>query len=257
MRFIDLYPYTNFHEINLDWILKALKSLYEEITGMEDRLKSYIDDELSDITEKWQAMLDNELAEFEKQQDEKLDNAIQAMREENAETLAEIYALIEAISKHVQELDSWYKAYVDSKIAEVIKLIPEITSVMVVCPVDGKVEPIQDALFHIYDALRYGALTALEFDTLNLTAGEFDEKGITAFCFDLYGKCILWPHLRPFHMFSPFTGEFVPVRVVVEMLAALHRNGFTAQAFDNLELTAQEFDEKELTAYTFDWVRVS
>ena len=257
MRFIDLYPYTNFHEINLDWILKSLKELYNEIVGMEDRLQSYIDNELRDITGEWQTMLDNELAEFEKQQDEKLEDAIQAMREENAETLAEIYALIEAISKHVQELDSWYKAYVDSRINELIKMIPEITSVMVVCPVDGKVEPIQDALFHMYDALRYGALTALEFDTLNLSAGEFDEKGITAFCFDLYGKCLLWPHLRPFHMFDPFTGELLPVQVVVNKLAALHRNGFTAQMFDNLELAAQEFDEKELSAYTFDWVGVS
>lgn len=33
---INLFPYTNFHEINLDWILKNMKQLVDEVNKLDD-----------------------------------------------------------------------------------------------------------------------------------------------------------------------------------------------------------------------------
>lgn len=33
---INLFPYTNFHEINLDWILKNMKKLVEEVNKLDE-----------------------------------------------------------------------------------------------------------------------------------------------------------------------------------------------------------------------------
>ena len=36
MGFLDRYPYTNFHEINLDWILRTCKHVLEVATNLEE-----------------------------------------------------------------------------------------------------------------------------------------------------------------------------------------------------------------------------
>nr|DAX62090.1 MAG TPA: hypothetical protein [Caudoviricetes sp.] len=56
---------------------------------------------------------------------------------------------------------------------------------------------------------------------------------------------------------SPISGSIVTVQVALNELASLHRNGLTAQDFDNLLLTAQAFDDKNLTAYDFDYTGVT
>ena len=32
----DQFPYTNFHELNIDWLLEVIKDLDERITALED-----------------------------------------------------------------------------------------------------------------------------------------------------------------------------------------------------------------------------
>lgn len=51
------YPYTDFHELNLDWILKEMKDLQEQMNGLLEKAieeatkaaKEYIDEQLADI----------------------------------------------------------------------------------------------------------------------------------------------------------------------------------------------------------------
>lgn len=54
-------------------------------------------------------------------------------------------------------------------------------------PFTGLIAPIQTVIMELY-GLHMGALTAAEFDALDLTAGEFDAKEITAFEFDFFGS---------------------------------------------------------------------
>lgn len=67
------------------------------------------------------------------------------------------------------------------------------------------------------------ALTAKQYDDLNMTALEFDAWNITAFNYDWFGKQML-----------------------------LKREGITAKAYDDLRLSAEKYDSKKLTAGEYD-----
>lgn len=54
-------------------------------------------------------------------------------------------------------------------------------------PFTGLIAPIKDVVMELY-GLHMGALTAAEFDALDLTAQEFDAKEVTAFEFDFFGS---------------------------------------------------------------------
>ena len=38
MGLFEQFPYANFHELNLDWILKKIKELDEKVDSIEDRI---------------------------------------------------------------------------------------------------------------------------------------------------------------------------------------------------------------------------
>ena len=58
-------------------------------------------------------------------------------------------------------------------------------------PTTGLLSPLQTVLYNIYGASRENALTATEYDGLELTASVYDGREITAFDYDNNGKEIL------------------------------------------------------------------
>lgn len=56
-----------------------------------------------------------------------------------------------------------------------------------------------------------------------------------------------------FYMYSPFTGEYVPITTVITELASFHlQDALTAAEYDALDLTATYYDSKLLTAIQYD-----
>lgn len=58
-------------------------------------------------------------------------------------------------------------------------------------PVTGEYAPICDILFDMMQELTHSAITAGEYDALELTAQGFDSIGISAYGFDYFGKMLL------------------------------------------------------------------
>lgn len=58
-------------------------------------------------------------------------------------------------------------------------------------PTTGILSPIQVVIDNLFDMNRTNAITASEFDALELSATEFDSKEITAYNFDVNGKALL------------------------------------------------------------------
>lgn len=58
-------------------------------------------------------------------------------------------------------------------------------------PTTGTYQNLQDVIDNIYNVSREEALTAAEYDALELTASEYDAYQLTAFNYDRYGKTLL------------------------------------------------------------------
>ena len=85
------------------------------------------------------------------------------------------------------------KAYTDAVAAQLRQEIEQISvgDIEVYDPTTGIVSPLQTVLDNIYGSGRDDALTATEYDALDLTATAYDAYEITAFNYDKYGKTLL------------------------------------------------------------------
>jgi hypothetical protein len=84
-------------------------------------------------------------------------------------------------------------AYTDSKAAQLHQEIQNIAvgDITVYDPTTGILSPLQTVLDNLYGSSREDALTATEYDALELTATAYDAYDLTAFDYDKYGKTLL------------------------------------------------------------------
>lgn len=178
------------------------KSYRESLTYEEQILwlQKYLNDMLEWLT-KLQEDFDNIDLNFEE-----LENKITALQEEltvlsgKVDTKASKEELATAISSLESELreliTSDYnilKEYVDTQDEYLQYQIDhfDIGNIQIYDPTTGLLEDIQTVIDNLYDQTRTEAITAGEFDLLELTATKFDGKEITAYNFDKYGKTLL------------------------------------------------------------------
>ena len=85
------------------------------------------------------------------------------------------------------------QAYIDVQVDRLDERIDNVAigQITVYDPTTGLISPIQQVINNLYDVNRDEALTATEFDELDLSATAFDAYEITASQFDLQGKTIL------------------------------------------------------------------
>lgn len=84
-----------------------------------------------------------------------------------------------------------YTDYVANQLHEEIEAV-SVGAIRVYDPTNGMYSPLQDVLDNIYGANR-DALSASEYDALDITATYYDGLQITAFDYDMHGKSILIP----------------------------------------------------------------
>lgn len=66
MGLFENFPYTNFHELNLDWIIKTMKALDEKVDSIEDRIynksKAYTDEQIEILRNEFNSLEDEFIA---------------------------------------------------------------------------------------------------------------------------------------------------------------------------------------------------
>ena len=192
-NFINQFPYTDFHELNLDWLIKQTKAHNEQI--------AYLNEEFSKITilteDYIQTMIDNAIASNNLILAQQL---IQLKADITSEYKSYVIAQINALTVYIDNQDVHYdqlaqgyantaltdsKAYADEKVLDYT---------MMINPITGVYEDVRDVVndivsyFHTNDTL-----TAGEYDSLELTAGDYDGYNISAYDYDFNGKTILNP----------------------------------------------------------------
>lgn len=202
MAFINQFPYTDFHELNLDWLIKQTKEsldkinylteefskieilteeqitrmiqtaievnnmdVYQEINNVRVQLLQTIADTDASITARYKAYTDAQIA----LQKIYIDN--QDLYYDNLAQSYAAHALVEA------------KAYTDDQV---------LNYTMMINPITGNYDDVRDVVNDIVTFFHSeGALTAGEYDALDLTATAYDAYELTAFDYDFNGKNLL------------------------------------------------------------------
>lgn len=265
MSYLHDFPHTLNYDGDLGWLIREYKNLGSAVDDLQTRVSTLEDlyksipDEIKKATDAMQAQVNAAIARME----DKVNASIASINDRMAvletqmeqfviqfnEMVAELNRLYREIHEYVDNqtdyMKNWVKAFLEKWAQEYPWLI---------CPVDGQFEPLQEILYHLYNDLSWG-IRVNEFDGMQIPAQTLDDMRIPALKFDKWGR-LLFLQRRLCYMFSPFTGEYVPISEVVLGLARLHQNAVTAREFDDADLDVEMFDEKEVTAYDFDWTSV-
>lgn len=175
----------------VEYLLGVLKKINEVIAQVNSNT-SFIEnyDGRINALELEIARLRTEIEDFENQVNENFaelqTNLINVINTRLAEIRAELLGLIE-----IYRAES--KAYTDTRIQQVEEEIEQILigQITIHDPTTGLNSDLQTVINNLYDSTREEALTASEYDALELTATTYDGYEITAFNYDQYGKTIL------------------------------------------------------------------
>ena len=191
MAFYDKFPYTNFQELNLDWILSKVKEIQTDIdviNAWKETFSAQIDSQISDLinqvnTEFNQLKTDiaKEFTDYRTETDAKFE----AQREETDKQFA---SLTGAVNARLTAFDGRI-ADIESKLHDIENNLP--TLVHVTNPFTGMSDSIQNVINALADTQRSDALTASAYDALAKTAAGYDAYKITAVNYDFNGKSIL------------------------------------------------------------------
>lgn len=275
-NFFHKYPYTNFHELNLDWILskinefdaklkswsetvEELESHLAEIDSFEERLEA-IESSISDLNE-IRAHLTN------------LDSEIELTNERINDLVTEFSMIdikFDEVSKHFDNL----KMYIDNrdealardynnkiyelevKLRVAFKMLEDEIDLLlqIINQIDtsaynpwpriiGK-ESIQKNINYAYEDLADNIPLAMEYQELGLSASEYADFGMTAREYALRGK----KHLHMDFVYSPVYGFKQNISNVLTSIVNFICGTYSATEYAALDLTADEYAALDLTS---------
>lgn len=180
-NFFHNYPYTDFHELNLDWCVNNITKLLNYFEGLDELATiKYVDDSIEALRVALQAAIDLKLNKSD------FDTFVYELQISLNSIVNDIHALEHATSQNAQAIVDTYntlKNYIDSQLIDL----------KVINPMTGESEPIQLVLNYMANLLRDNALTATEYDGAELTATAYDALQLTAYNYDNYGKDYITP----------------------------------------------------------------
>lgn len=180
-NFFHNYPYTDYHELNLDWCIKSITKLLNYFEGLDELATiTYVDESIEALRAALQAAIDLKLNITD------FDTFVSELQISLQSITGNIETLQQATGANAQAIIDTYnnlKNYIDSQLIDL----------KVINPMTGENEPIQLVLNYMANLLRENALTATEYDGADLTATAYDALQLTAYNYDNYGKDYITP----------------------------------------------------------------
>ena len=184
----------NYREILIRLISMTTPFVYDDEESFLEMLRKFYQ-YLHELTKASKEMADdiNELREEQASFEEQINQKIIDINNLLQEYDMKIDRIANELYVYVNNQIINLKSYVDSKDAYLEEKIEqiEIGNINIYDPTTGLYTPLQTVVNNLYDMNRSNALTASEYDALDLTATEFDAYEITAREYDINGKEIL------------------------------------------------------------------
>lgn len=202
--FINQFPYADFHELNLDWLIKETKDLRVTMTELQEEfakiviltedqinamiaaaieannveLYAYLNDLKIQIKNDYESYCNAQITTLKNYTDGKLDNL--TVYVDNQDVYYHDLATAYSDNVLVQA-----KAYTDDQV---------LNYTMMTNPITGEYDDVRNVVDDIVSYFHTeNALTAGEYDALELTAEDYDNYEISAYDYDFNGKTILNP----------------------------------------------------------------
>jgi hypothetical protein len=245
-------------------LVKSFDELYSYVNSFDLSNKEYVDEQVSIINttiSNLQILVNSNfddltisLNNLSNTMDNKLNNLEYLLRQE---ITAEINNLriyvntnINTLLGNINESYENSKDYTDLQLILFKQDLPNFKVLQVFNPITQKNEYIEKVINDLF-FYNSNALTAQEFDELEITAIQLDNKLISSLNFDLSSNKILG-FINP--MRNPYTGSIDEVENVIDVIINPSRDDYTALEFDNKLIDALVFDDLEISAYDFDFI---
>lgn len=175
MPLFNNFPFTDYHQMNLDFILKKVREIDDIKATMSELLGKYNDmynrvNDLSSLYDNFAADIQASLQQWEQEGAAFIVAAMDQMSREIDAAFADQWSAINLIMTRMDQLENTVAAayYIDS-------------------PFTGERVPMQEVIYQLASLHTTDALTAAEYDAADLTAAAYDALDLTAYAYDWNG----------------------------------------------------------------------
>lgn len=179
MSFFNKYPYTDFHELNADFLLKRVKSIEEQIAGIKEEIEGEIFEWVQEQLAPYQEQLDALIKEVEDLSEETeetlaaydqritdfvntVNGALQQMRQDLATS---IQAVNDLTDLKIEQNNTYLLNQISENVGSLFQVLNPFTGLMT------SIQDMVDYLssFHIVDGIDYSEMNtrALTYNTWN------------------------------------------------------------------------------------------
>lgn len=176
MPLFNNFPYTNFHEMNLDWVIKKVKEIDQISTTVNELLGRY-NAMFNKVTE-----LSTEFDSFESDMQAAFDRFAAAGEQYIQAELNQFNTLL---SEQAENYDRQL-AQMNTRLANIENTV--IRAAYMESPFTGETVPVQQVIYELASLHTTDALTAAEYDAAELTAAAYDALQLTAYQYDWNGS---------------------------------------------------------------------
>lgn len=193
MPLFDNWPYVDLSKLNLDFVLTKINEIEQvkaEIDAKLEELDRYTT-AFNELSQKYEQLendfnllrsdVDNQISDGLNTINSRVNELEGRLNSQYASFTANVNSTIQALQRQVSDLDSELRQAIDS-LQDTITLFN---------PLTGETNTLQQIIYYLASLHMGDALTAAEYDALELTASAYDAYQLTAYQYDSEGRTLL------------------------------------------------------------------
>lgn len=232
-NFFNKYPYTDFHELNLDWIIERYVTLTEEVNTLKAWMAQH-KIEYAEAMDRLEAV-ENEIDTFEQQITAQFNQLKTSLEADFAQQQAELEAALNQV-----------KAEVDTELAQLQEDVAA-----AIASFETQFKTLETSILNEVEQLKADVRREVSnFYNIMQANNEYVFTYVENRLDDFINSL---PEIITVMVYNPYRGEVTDIQTAINDLyevAAIW--GLTASQYDSLGLTASDYDDLDLTAREYD-----